>query len=364
MANPPRTPSRTSALFAAAARGNLSSLRIVLEHGVGEGLHVDSPNSQGDTPLHEACRNRQWPIAAWLLAHGADPDLVNAFGQDASDVCPDAAAKDIYASILASNPIDASNVASLESTLESARARRAQEGLAELGESCSAAKRAGRERATPARGDHLASNRRRRHRRRRRARPPSFPSSGGPPEAPASSLGEWNPTLTQPRPRRRPRAPSPRMSAIDAAMESAMKRAQEVLRASPEDLLRAVRAGTSHPVNSTRPRPPAGGDGPATTALAGDVRARPHERRRRRDGVRHQGRVAKREEEHGGDTTERIDEEIAIASSPKERTSESSILRRFARGGAGMGRSATTTLSRRRTLRPRRRPAPATPRAS
>ena len=33
------------------------------------------------------------------------------------------------------------------------------------------------------------------------------------------------------------------MSAIDAAMESAMKRAQEVLRASPEDLLRAVRAG-------------------------------------------------------------------------------------------------------------------------
>ena len=132
MANPPRTPSRTSALFAAAARGNLSSLRIVLEHGVGEGLHVDSPNSQGDTPLHEACRNRQWPIAAWLLAHGADPDLVNAFGQDASDVCPDAAAKDIYASILASNPIDASNVASLESTLESARARRAQEELAEL----------------------------------------------------------------------------------------------------------------------------------------------------------------------------------------------------------------------------------------
>ena len=118
MANPPRTPSRTSALFAAAARGNLSSLRIVLEHGIGEGINVDSTDSHGDTPLHEACRNRQWPTAAWLLAQGANPDMVNALGQDASNVCPDAAGKDIYAAILAGNPLHAHQGAALGTTDE------------------------------------------------------------------------------------------------------------------------------------------------------------------------------------------------------------------------------------------------------
>ena len=127
MANPPRTPSRTSALFAAAARGNLSSLRIVLEHGIGEGINVDSTDSHGDTPLHEACRNRQWPTAAWLLAQGANPDMVNALGQDASDVCPDAAGRDIYAAILAGNPLTAHQGAALGTTINSARAKATEE---------------------------------------------------------------------------------------------------------------------------------------------------------------------------------------------------------------------------------------------
>ena len=335
MANPPRTPSRTSALFAAAARGNLSSLRIVLEHGVGEGLHVDSPNSQGDTPLHEACRNRQWPIAAWLLAHGADPDLVNAFGQDASDVCPDAAAKDIYASILASNPIDASNVASLESTLESARARRAQEELAELerellgGGSGRAANavHAGPAATTwrPTDADDTAVD---------GDSPSEFSfERAATPEAPRVVARRMEPDFDANAPPPPAREPPPRMSAIDAAMESAMKRAQEVLRASPEDLLRAVRAGTSHPVNST---PAAAADDADDDAdddpLSPEMFAHG---RTNADGdamasaIKAELRSARK---NMAEIRRRIDEEIAVASSPKRRTSGSRTAVR--RGGA------------------------------
>ena len=319
MANPPRTPSRTSALFAAAARGNLSSLRIVLEHGVGEGLHVDSPNSQGDTPLHEACRNRQWPIAAWLLAHGADPDLVNAFGQDASDVCPDAAAKDIYASILASNPIDASNVASLESTLESARARRAQEELAELerellgGGSGRAANavHAGPAATTwrPTDADDTAVD---------GDSPSEFSfERAATPEAPRVVARRMEPDFDANAPSPPAREPSPRMSAIDAAMESAMKRAQEVLRASPEDLLRAVRAGTSHPVNSTPAAAAADDDDADDDPLSPEMFAHG---RTNADGdamasaIKAELRSARK---NMAEIRRRIDEEIAIASSPK-----------------------------------------------
>ena len=319
MANPPRTPSRTSALFAAAARGNLSSLRIVLEHGVGEGLHVDSPNSQGDTPLHEACRNRQWPIAAWLLAHGADPDLVNAFGQDASDVCPDAAAKDIYASILASNPIDASNVASLESTLESARARRAQEELAELerellgGGSGRAANavHAGPAATTwrPTDADDTAVD---------GDSPSEFSfERAATPEAPRVVARRMEPDFDANAPSSPAREPSPRMSAIDAAMESAMKRAQEVLRASPEDLLRAVRAGTSHPVNSTPAAAAAADDDADDDPLSPEMFAHG---RTNADGdamasaIKAELRSARK---NMAEIRRRIDEEIAIASSPK-----------------------------------------------
>ena len=70
MANPPRTPSRTSALFAAAARGNLSSLRIVLEHGIGEGINVDSTDSHGDTPLDDAKSRKHTEVARLLEAAG------------------------------------------------------------------------------------------------------------------------------------------------------------------------------------------------------------------------------------------------------------------------------------------------------
>ena len=340
MANPPRTPSRTSALFAAAARGNLSSLRIVLEHGVGEGLHVDTPNSQGDTPLHEACRNRQWPIAAWLLAHGANPDLVNAFGQDASDVCPDASAKDVYASILASNPIDASNVASLESTLESARARRAIDELEEFerellgGGRAANAVPAGRGAATTWRPTAAADA----ADAEGRGSPSEFSFHAATPEAAGKSrdvarrmepdfleAAPSSPAEPSPyanaagSPRGAPPSP-PRMSAIDAAMESAMRRAQEVLRASPEDLLRAARSG-----QSPRSTPAAAAaaaadadddddDDPLSpemfadgsydpTAMTSAIKAELQSARKNMAEIRR-----------------RIDEEIATASSPKGRT--------------------------------------------
>ena len=320
MANPPRTPSRTSALFAAAARGNLSSLRIVLEHGVGEGLNVDSPNSRGDTPLHEACRNRQWPIAAWLLAHGANPELVNSFGQDASDVCPDAAAKDIYASILASNPIDASDVASFESTLESARARRVQEELEELERELLGGERAANEvpagpAATtwrPTAADVVDS-------------PSEFsferaatPEAMGGHRVIARRMEadfDANAPSVEPSPNA---ASPPRMSAIDAAMESAMKRAQEVLRASPEDLLRAARAGAAADDDDDDPLSPemfAHGSNADGTAMASAIKAELRSARKNMAEIRR-----------------RIDEEIAVASSPKRRTSGSRTAVR--RGGA------------------------------
>ncbi|ACO69280.1 predicted protein [Micromonas commoda] len=326
MANPPRTPSRTSALFAAAARGNLSSLRIVLEHGVGEGLNVDSPNSRGDTPLHEACRNRQWPIAAWLLAHGANPDLVNAFGQDASDVCPDAAAKDIYASILASNPIDASDVASFESTLESARARRAQEELEELERELLGGERAANEvpagpAATtwrPTAADGRADGDSPSEFSFERAATPE--AMGGHRVIARRMEADFDANAPSVEPSPNAASP-PRMSAIDAAMESAMKRAKEVLRASPEDLLRAARAGAAADDDDDDPLSPemfAHGSNADGTAMASAIKAELRSARKNMAEIRR-----------------RIDEEIAVASSPKRRTSVGS--RTAVRRGGAVG---------------------------
>ena len=142
-------------------------------------------------------------------------------------------------------------------------------------------------------------------------------------------------------------ASPPRMSAIDAAMESAMKRAKEVLRASPEDLLRreapeagAAAADDDDDDDPLSPEMFAQGSNADGTAMASAIKAELRSARKNMAEIRR-----------------RIDEEIAVASSPKGRT------RRFAHSCAKGGRSAAmTTLSRRRRLRPRRRPAlPATP---
>ena len=232
MANPPRTPSRTSALFAAAARGNLSSLRIVLEHGIGEGINVDSTDSHGDTPLHEACRNRQWPTAAWLLAQGANPDMVNALGQDASNVCPDAAGKDIYAAILAGNPLHAHQGAALGTTINSARAKATEELKAF--ERDLLAKHAEYESRSPA------------------GRPASTDTRIGDDFSFDNDHGRTTPeAMGGHRVNRRMESDfdlranananvSPSPGGVPAAIDSAMKRARDVLATSPEVLYRAA----------------------------------------------------------------------------------------------------------------------------
>ena len=230
MANPPRTPSRTSALFAAAARGNLSSLRIVLEHGIGEGINVDSTDSHGDTPLHEACRNRQWPTAAWLLAQGANPDMVNALGQDASDVCPDAAGKDIYAAILAGNPLHAHQGAALGTTINSARAKATEELkaferdlLAKHAEYESRSP-AGRPASTDTRiGDEF-----------------SFDNDHGRTTPEAMGGHRVNRRMESDFDLRANANVSPSPGGVPAAIDSAMKRARDVLATSPEALYRAA----------------------------------------------------------------------------------------------------------------------------
>ena len=230
MANPPRTPSRTSALFAAAARGNLSSLRIVLEHGIGEGINVDSTDSHGDTPLHEACRNRQWPTAAWLLTQGANPDMVNALGQDARDVCPDAAGKDIYAAILAGNPLHAHQGAALGTTINSARAKATEELkaferdlLAKHAEYESRSP-AGRPASTDTRiGDEF-----------------SFDNDHGRTTPEAMGGHRVNRRMESDFDLRANANVSPSPGGVPAAIDSAMKRARDVLATSPEALYRAA----------------------------------------------------------------------------------------------------------------------------
>ena len=230
MANPPRTPSRTSALFAAAARGNLSSLRIVLEHGIGEGINVDSTDSHGDTPLHEACRNRQWPTAAWLLTQGANPDMVNALGQDARDVCPDAAGRDIYAAILAGNPLHAHQGAALGTTINSARAKATEELkaferdlLAKHAEYESRSP-AGRPASTDTRiGDEF-----------------SFDNDHGRTTPEAMGGHRVNRRMESDFDLRANANVSPSPGGVPAAIDSAMKRARDVLATSPEALYRAA----------------------------------------------------------------------------------------------------------------------------
>ena len=95
-----------SALFAAAARGNLPSVRLVLEHaGEDSGVSARATDARGDTPLHVAARHEHWPVVSWLVGPGgANPEAANAGGQNPMDVVPTPEGRDVFAAILAGAP--------------------------------------------------------------------------------------------------------------------------------------------------------------------------------------------------------------------------------------------------------------------
>jgi hypothetical protein len=104
--------SRVSALFTAAARGNLTAVRLVLEHGDAGGapaVDARTADARGDTVLHVAAAHMKWPVVSWLAANGADPDARNVAGHTALDVIPTAEGKDVYVAILARAPSPRAN---------------------------------------------------------------------------------------------------------------------------------------------------------------------------------------------------------------------------------------------------------------
>lgn len=60
-------------LHAAAASGQISVVRLLLEYGV----EVDAVNIHGNTPLHIACLNGQDVVVSKLLEYSASPNSVN-----------------------------------------------------------------------------------------------------------------------------------------------------------------------------------------------------------------------------------------------------------------------------------------------
>ena len=104
--------SRVSALFTAAARGNLTAVRLVLEHGDAGGapaVDARTADARGDTALHVAAAHMKWPVVSWLAANGADPDARNVAGHTALDAIPTAEGKDVYVAILARAPSPRAN---------------------------------------------------------------------------------------------------------------------------------------------------------------------------------------------------------------------------------------------------------------
>ena len=105
--------SRVSALFTACARGNLTAVRLVLEHGDGgdgnPAIDTRTQDQRGDTALHVAASHQKWPVVSWLTANGSDPDVRNVAGHTALDVCPSSEARDVYIAILARAPSPRAN---------------------------------------------------------------------------------------------------------------------------------------------------------------------------------------------------------------------------------------------------------------
>ena len=92
-----------SALFAAASRGTLSSVRLVLEHGE-EGVTEASADASGDTVLHVAARHERWDVCSWLISRGADAEARNDSGRRPDECVPTEHGREVFGAILAGAP--------------------------------------------------------------------------------------------------------------------------------------------------------------------------------------------------------------------------------------------------------------------
>jgi uncharacterized protein len=75
-------PQRVAPVHAAAAVGDLASLRLLLERGADPGARQQA----GFTPLHAAASHGDVAMAELLLDYGASPDAVTADGMTVADV--------------------------------------------------------------------------------------------------------------------------------------------------------------------------------------------------------------------------------------------------------------------------------------
>lgn len=62
-------------LHRAASKGNLSIVKLLLEHG--DKLKVNVRDAYGNTPLHLACEEDRQEIAKLLVDNGADLEIKN-----------------------------------------------------------------------------------------------------------------------------------------------------------------------------------------------------------------------------------------------------------------------------------------------
>ncbi|WP_310446765.1 ankyrin repeat domain-containing protein [Thiobacillus sp.] len=74
-----RTPEGDSCLHIAAARGDLHSVKLLVEAG----LDINQRGDMGNTPLHYATKKGHKNVVIFLLDRGASPGLVNEFGEKA-----------------------------------------------------------------------------------------------------------------------------------------------------------------------------------------------------------------------------------------------------------------------------------------
>lgn len=69
-------------LHKAAHRGHLHMVKDLLKRGIG----INVTDTGAFTPLHEAARGGQYLVAAYLMEHGADPELRNSSGKTAQEL--------------------------------------------------------------------------------------------------------------------------------------------------------------------------------------------------------------------------------------------------------------------------------------
>jgi len=74
------TPEGDSCLHIAAGRGNLQTVRLLVEAGI----DVNCLGDLGNTPLHYARKGNHQQIVEFLINQGARPELINELGERAS----------------------------------------------------------------------------------------------------------------------------------------------------------------------------------------------------------------------------------------------------------------------------------------